>query len=122
MLLAGAHQERVELVEERGVVRQVRHEEPLHGRVVRVGRDQPVARQDPPRVGVDDEDRSAGGIEGDGVGGLRSDAGDPAKLGAERGEREGEKPAEAPSVAPRDVPGEGRGAGGPSRETSRRAG
>jgi ABC-type nitrate/sulfonate/bicarbonate transport system substrate-binding protein len=107
VLLTGADQERVELVEEPGVVRQVSHEERLHGRVVRVRLDQPVPRQDPPRVGVDDEDRAAGRIQRDGVGGLRSDAGNPTKLGAERGEREGEQPAEASPVAPRHVPGEG---------------
>ena len=107
MLLADADQERVEFVEERGVMRHVRHEEHLHGRVVRVRRHQAVAGQDPPRVGVDDEDRTAGGVERDGVGGLRSDTGNPAKLGAERGKRKGEKPAEAASVAPRHVPGEG---------------
>jgi ABC-type nitrate/sulfonate/bicarbonate transport system substrate-binding protein len=107
VLLAGADEEGVKLVEEGGVMGQVSHEERLHGGIVRVGRDQLVPCQDAPRVGIDDEDRPAGGIERDGVGRLRSHTGNPAKLGAKRGEREGEQPAKAPSVAPRDVPGEG---------------
>jgi hypothetical protein len=73
----------VELVEERGVVREMAHQERLHGLVVGGGGRHPMARQDPSRVGVHDEDRPARGIERDGVGRLGTDAGDPSKLRAE---------------------------------------
>jgi ABC-type nitrate/sulfonate/bicarbonate transport system substrate-binding protein len=107
VLLADADQESAELVEQGGVVGQMGHHERLDGRVVRVRRYQAVARQDPPRVGVDDEDRTAGGIERDGVGRLWSDAGDPAKLGAEGREREGEEPPETAPVPACHVAREG---------------
>jgi hypothetical protein len=73
----------VELVEERGVVREMAHQERLHGLIVGVRGHQPMARQDPPGVGVHEEDRSARGIERDGVGRLGTDAGDPSELRAE---------------------------------------
>ena len=103
VLLADADQERVELVEERGVVRQVGHEERLDAGVVGVRRHQAVAGEDPSRVGVHDEDRPPGGVERDGVGRLRPDARDAAELGSQGRQGQGEEPPEMPPVPARHV-------------------
>jgi ABC-type nitrate/sulfonate/bicarbonate transport system substrate-binding protein len=121
VVLADADQERVELVEEGGVVRQVRHQEGLDGSGVGVRRNEAVPRQDAPRVGVHDEDRAAGGVERDGVRRFRPDAGDPAELRAEGREGQSQEPREAAPLAPRHVPGEGAQAAGLQPERPGRA-
>jgi hypothetical protein len=93
----------VELVEERGVVGQVGHEERLDAGVVGVGRRQAVAREDPSGVGVHDEEGAPGRVEQDGVGRLRPDARDAAELASQRRQGPGEEPPEMPPVLPRHV-------------------
>jgi len=61
------------LVEQRGVCRQVAHEQLLHVAIPGVGADQSVPSQNPAGVGVDDEDRVVARIEQDRVRGFFAD-------------------------------------------------
>jgi len=71
------------------------------------GRDDPVAGEDSPRVGVDNEDRTASRVEKDGVGGLRADPGQGQELLAEPARRPAEHPPEPAIVAHGQVVHEG---------------
>jgi len=107
VLLPDPDQERVILVEEGRIVRQVGHEEGLDSLVAGVRIHEPVAGQDALGVGIDDEDRPAGRVERDGVCRLGPDARDPVELGTERGQREVEESPEAAPVARSHVLREG---------------
>ncbi len=61
------------LVEKGGIARQAALEEGAERFIADAGRNQAVAGQDPARVGVDDEDRTARRVEEDGVRRLRAD-------------------------------------------------
>ena len=108
-LALGAHvlrvgvQQRVVLVEERRVVRQM----PLEQRLVRVVAPQAVARQhpvdDPLGVHVHHERRQAGGVEHDIVRRLRSDPVHGQQLGAQRLRLHGAPPVHAIAVAPQEL-------------------
>jgi len=108
-------EEGVVLVEERRVVGEVRHEQGLEGRGVGGGRDDPVTREHPAGVGVDDEDRSARGVEQDGVGGLGPDPGDAQELGPESPHRLAEHPTQVAAVTGGQVIHEGAEAPRPGR-------
>jgi hypothetical protein len=84
--LTHGHEERVVLVEESRVGRQVGLEEGA-GRFVRgLARQQRVPGQDSPRVRVGDEDRPVRRVEENGIGGLRPDPGHGQEGPAERPE------------------------------------
>src|SRR5207249_6040404 len=73
-LLAQPHELRVVVVEEGRVSGKAIHEEALDLVVAEPAPEQPEAREDPARVRVDHEERLAGRVERDRVGGLGSDA------------------------------------------------
>ena len=98
--LADGHEERVELVEEIGIGRQVGLEPAASVFVSRARPDQPMPRQDAPRVRVGDEHRPARRVEQDRVGRLGPDTRDREQLGAQRLERHRPHPAEASVHAP----------------------
>jgi hypothetical protein len=101
--LAHRDEERVQLVEERGIRRQVRFEKGARGLIARVRGDQPMPREHAPRVGVGDEDRAVRGIEEDGVGGLGTHPRHREQLGTQGPERRAPQAAK-PSVEPMEEP------------------
>jgi hypothetical protein len=94
--LAHGHQQRVELVEQRRIRGQVRLEERSRLLVAGAGRQQAVAREHAPGVGVRDEDGATGGVQQDRVDRFRPQAGHAEQLTAQRPER---RPPHAPEVA-----------------------
>jgi hypothetical protein len=107
MLLAHRHEERVILAEERRIGGQVRLEEDADRLVRRRRGDQPMPGQHAPRMLVDDEHRTPGGMEQDGVRRLRPDAAHPQQILPEG--RKGRPPhsMEAPAEALEQPAGEG---------------
>ena len=87
MSLADLNEERVELVEQPGVGRQVRLESVLDLVVTRLTVDEPVAAKDAGGVGVDNERRQVAGIQQNGVGRLTSDPRNTQQLLPQRGQR-----------------------------------
>src|SRR5206468_3336667 len=97
--LAHGDEERVQLVEERRIGRQVRLHELARGLVVRGPRQQPVPRQDAARVGIRDEDGATGGVEQDRVDRFRPEPGHGQQLAAHGAERRATHPLEASAEA-----------------------
>src|SRR5207247_2140944 len=97
--LAHGDEERVQLVEERRIGRQVRLHELARGLVVRGPRQQPVTRQDAARVGIRDEDGATGGVEQDRVDRFRPEPGHGQQLAAHGAERRATHPLEASAEA-----------------------
>src|SRR4030095_15438208 len=75
MRFGNGHQQRVQLVEERGIRRQVGLEKPARLLVPTTAGHEPVTREHTARVRVGHEDGPAGRIEKDGIGRLRAEAG-----------------------------------------------
>jgi hypothetical protein len=94
--LGRGHQQRVELVEERGIGGQVRLEEGAGVLVPAAAGKQAMALEHPARVGVGHEDRPAGRVEQDRVGRLRPQAAETEQLAPQRRQR---RPAERAEVA-----------------------
>lgn len=111
-MLAHRHQKRVVLVEEPRIARQVPLEKGADLLVAGPWRDKPMAGEDPPRVGVHDEDRAPQGVEQDAVGGLGADAGDVEQLAPERIHRDA---CHQPEASPVAVPEVGEKGGEPPR-------
>jgi hypothetical protein len=86
--LAGGHEERVKLVEQRGIGRQVPLDEGAHLLVPGPLRHEPVTGEHAPRVGVGDEDRATSGIEQDGVDRLGPEPGNAEQLLSKPPERD----------------------------------
>ncbi len=107
VLLAHRHEERVILVEERRIGGQVRLDEGADRLVAAVAADQPMPGQHAPRILVDDEHRTPGGVEQDGVGRLRPDAGHPQQILPKGAEGRAPHLLEAPVEALEQPAGEG---------------
>src|SRR5256712_12580869 len=85
--LADSHEQRVKLVEQAGIGRQVCLEPRAGLFVTRRWADQTVASENAPRIGVGDEHWPTHGIEEDCIGCLRTESGDLEQAPAQRAER-----------------------------------
>ena len=103
MRLADHDEEGMQLVEERGIRRQMRLQECARRLVPGARRDQPVARQHASRIGVGHEDGTARRIQQDRVDGLGTEARHGAELGAQGREGRPTDPVEPPAE-PREEP------------------
>src|SRR5712692_7716278 len=97
-LLGHPHEQRMVFAVEAGPPRDRRLDDSSRFIVSLPAAQQTMAPEDPPRVGIDDEDRAARGIQHDGIGGLGTDAREIEKPAPERLGRLSEETAEAHPV------------------------
>src|SRR5262245_49037711 len=95
--LSEGNEQRVEFVEERGIGRQVSFDEGARLLVTGLAPGETMSSQNPPRIGIGDEDGPAGRVEQNGVDRLRAEPGYAQQLAAQRGQRLAAQPLPAAS-------------------------